>query len=111
VGVVLACLAAWPLAQTARQLGGPLPWVSASLVGALGIAIGILVAWPQRVRRGSVLGLMVAAGLAGGLLFTAAGELGLVRSGRSMWSVVLLCSWQAGLLTAAAFTLRRSTRG
>jgi hypothetical protein len=108
--VVFVCLVAWRLAPLARQLGGPLPWVNASVVGALGILAGMFVAWPQPARRTSPALLMTAAGWVGGLLFTAASELHWVRSGRSLSAMLLLCSWQAGLLTAAALALRLPLR-
>ena len=105
--VVLVCLVAWRLAPVARQVGGPLPWVNASVVGAWGILAGMCVAWPERARRLRCAALMTAAGIAGGLLFTAANDFHWIRSPRSIPSALLLCAWQAGLLSAAALGLRR----
>jgi hypothetical protein len=104
--VVLISLLAWRLAQWVRELGGSMSWVNASMVGALGVAAGVWLAWPRHVRRMPLFFSIAAAGVAGGLLFTAAYRLRLDPTGRSLWPLLLICIWQGALVTTAALALR-----
>jgi hypothetical protein len=104
--LIAAGAAAWRLARLVQSLGGPLPWLGASLAGALGLCAGMLLSWRLRRVRNALLVSMSAAGVAGGVLFTLVSELQWYRVALRPFSLLLLCLWQAGLLTTAGLCLQ-----
>lgn len=103
---------AWYLARETLQLGGSLKWVSSSLAGALGVAAGILLAWPRHAPRARVLAAMAVTGVAGGLLFAWVNQQMLRRNLQSSWlPVAAACAWHGTLIAAAALALRRPNAG
>jgi len=107
-------LLAWRLALATVDLGGTLRWINASLVGALGVTAGMLLAWPQVSRRRLIVAMTIA-GFAGGILF-ALGSTRLYGSmpahpllGREQSTLLLIWLWQAGLMSTAAIALRSPT--
>lgn len=84
--------------------------MSASLIGAWGIGLGVLLAWPHQVRPVRILSALSGAGILGGLLFTWAVGQRLSRAGEGPWPLLMICAWQAGLLIALAVSLGPSSR-
>lgn len=106
IGLLLACTLAWRLALHVRLGNALFPWLSASLVGSLGVGVGTVLAWPQYVQGARLLTGLTLTGIAGGVLFMLATMLRLVGR-EAPWSLVLLWIWQAGLLSVITLCLRR----
>lgn len=92
--------------------GGTLRWINGSVVGALGVTAGLLLAWPQAPRRRVILAMLIA-GIAGGMACDAGSDLLYsavrARAGtRTPGPMLLIWLWQSGLISAAALALHSS---
>jgi len=110
--LILVTTLAWRLSQWAHALGGPLQWLIASLLGALGTCAGMMLAWPLRAIRRLLLMTATMIGLGGGVLFTLASTLHLyslrLYGSAQLWPFILMCMWHCALLTAAGICLHRA---
>ncbi len=104
-GSLLACCLGWRLALLARLAGAPVPWMSASIIGALAVAAAVALAWPHHIQRTRLVITLAMTGVVGGLCFMLASQQRLLRDD-SLWPLTLISAWQSGLLIVTALCLR-----
>jgi hypothetical protein len=103
--LIAACIAGWRLAvDVGYAIGGPVPYVTAGLLGAFTVALGWLCSWKVRYHNFLFIVTVALSGAVGGLLFQLADQIFAMKE--NVWALFLFIEWQAILLIGIAVALR-----
>lgn len=110
--LIVASVLGWRLAiEVGYDLGGPVPFVNAGVLGALVPALGALLAWRVRSRAAAFALIVTAAGALGGLAFhfLDAWFIGHLQDD-DLWMLILFTEWQSIFMAGVAIALNYSRR-
>jgi hypothetical protein len=111
--LLAAGILGWRLAiEVGYDWGGPAPFVNAGALGALVLALGVLLAWRIRVRSLRFAAIVTAAGALGGLAFhfVDAWFIGHMQDD-DLWVLILFAEWQSIFMAGVAIAVNYSRPG
>lgn len=111
--LLAASIVGWRLAvEVGHDLGGPVPFVNAGVLGALAPALGALLAWRVRARALPFVAIITAAGALGGLVFHLL-DVWLIghMEADDLWVLILFAEWQGIFMAGVAIAVNYSRPG
>jgi hypothetical protein len=110
--LITASILGWRLAvQVGYDLGGPVAFVNAGTLGALVLALGLLLGWHIRAGAWKFVLIVTAGGALGGLAFHFL-DLWFIGSMENddIWILILFTEWQGFFMAGLALALRYGLR-
>ena len=102
INLVFFCIIGWRASiDIGYELGGPLPFLTAGLIGAFFVAIGWLLSWNIRSNIIKFILIVTGSGAIGGLVFQTIDYFNNLNE--TIWTFTLFIEWQIILMTGIAF--------